>query len=76
MSYIVLNPNSNTNPSAMFRVVEFDAWRAYADREVSHLDVTDQATTHADAQAKADTLNKPCDCDGPGHSQYCAQYGR
>lgn len=57
MSYIVLNPNSVSNPSAMHRVVEFDAWRAYMDREVSSLPVTDEAASYAEAQAKADALN-------------------
>jgi hypothetical protein len=57
VSYIVLNPHSETNPSAMFRVVEFDAWRAYADREVSHLDVKDEATTYAEALQKSIALN-------------------
>ncbi len=57
MSYIVLNPNSNTNPSAMFRVVEFEAWRAYSDREVSHLNVADEATTYAEALKKSIALN-------------------
>lgn len=57
MSYIVVRPNSETNPSAMFRVVDFEKWRAFADREVSYLDVTDEATTYAEAASKADALN-------------------
>lgn len=58
MSYIVLNPHSLTNPSAMYRVVESGAWCAYVNGKISHLPVTDEDFSYDGALAKAGNLNR------------------
>lgn len=53
MGLVVLNPESLSNPSAMYRVVRFDQWVRYMDGESSRLDVVHEARTSVEAYAYA-----------------------
>ena len=53
MGLVVLNPESLSNPSAMYRVVRFDQWVRYMGGESSRLDVVHEALTSVEAYAYA-----------------------
>lgn len=57
MGFIVLNPKSHTNPSAMYRVVSYADWIAYVNRSARHLDIRHEASSYAEALEKANELN-------------------
>jgi len=57
MGYIVLNPNSHTNPSAMYRVVKYADWIKYVNKTVRSLNIQHEATTYEAARTKANELN-------------------
>ena len=67
-SYVTQQPNSNTNRTGSYRVVEWGAWRKYVDGETSYLPAT-SFSTQEEADAERDRLNAeaggtPEVCDG------------
>lgn len=58
MTYVVLQPNSSTNPSDKYRVVDYARWTEHADSNlVSPLPVKSEHDNFAEAEAAAAELN-------------------
>lgn len=57
MAYVVQQPNSLTNPSGKFRVVDFDRWKTYADGETNNLPMHSSHDTYAAAVEARDVAN-------------------
>lgn len=57
MSYVLLNPNSLTNPSDKYRVVKYQDWIRQADGVTVAMPVEFEADDRATAQQAADRLN-------------------
>lgn len=59
MSFVILQPHSNTNPSKFHRVVDHAAWVAHANsRGTVPLPVLFEATGYGAAQADCDARNR------------------
>ena len=57
MAYMVLRPNSITNHSDRFAIVDYDEWTAYANGESAMLAVAEYADTSEIAADRAKALN-------------------
>lgn len=57
MSYIILHPHSNTNPSADYIVCDGTEWARYVNGIREHLPVTSRMDSYRDAEYKCDELN-------------------
>lgn len=58
MSYIVQYPHSLTNPGGLHRVVDFGAWKRYADGDTEQLPVVELFASFEEAQNYADDMNR------------------
>lgn len=57
MSYVVLQPNSNSNPSDKYRVCEYGAWVEYVNGHVQDFDAFEFENSQ-DAYAKCTEMNR------------------
>lgn len=57
MSYIVQQPNSNTNPTNRYRVVEFEKFMAFLNGNTTHIPVESEHDSYASANHRRNTLN-------------------
>ncbi|MFH9606917.1 hypothetical protein [Streptomyces sp. NPDC017448] len=57
MTFVVIRPNSNTNQSKDFLVVDSAAWARYADGETASLGSVERVATNEEAEAIRDRLN-------------------
>lgn len=57
MSYVVQRPNSSSNPSSRYRVVDFDDWIKYINGASQLLSVAGSFDTYEEATTRRDELN-------------------
>lgn len=57
MSYIVQNPNSQTNPTDVYRVVNYQDWIDYTNGATTMLAVVGRFDNYGEAKLLCDRLN-------------------
>lgn len=58
MAFVVLQPNSLTNHSDKYRVVDHKDWAAFANKAVKTIAIAGEFDTYPEAVAERDRLNK------------------
>ena len=59
MTYVVLQPHSNTNPSDYYRVSDSADWARFVNGEAAHVNYIGQFKDYADAGKCRDEFNGP-----------------
>lgn len=57
ITYMVLQPNSNTNPTDKYRVVDYDKWIDFRQGTRTRLDDVGEYRTYAEADRQRNTMN-------------------
>lgn len=57
-TYVILQPNSNTNPTSQFRVVWDEDWAKYVNGAVPMLALAGSYATYEEAEEQRDKLNE------------------
>lgn len=58
MTYVILQPHSNTNPSAQYRVVDSDKWVEHVNGKRQSYPVAKSCKDYQEAKEARDELNQ------------------